>query len=294
MKYLTVFLILFSLCYCHILPDINQMYIENSGNHKETIENQHQHQDQHQHQHHHQHQHKQQHIHGNNSEHIIERRLTYTTKIQERELPSLPTLDLSELSYTYEIEVNSNSENNPYIHESNLPQNLVFIIVGGILLLMFLAFVSYWIVSYSMSYFTAKNHSEKYYYNTPFTFGESSSSSSSSSLDRKSKAGSIYSNFDNLSQVTLNQPLGRSYRNAALDNNRGSMFISPVNEMMMANKLDDNYDSSMTLNNSSTLSLLEGLDVNQSNLNDNMNKLDENGKRMTRVPSLYLEELLDD
>lgn len=79
---------------------------------------------------------------------------------------AMPTL--SATSYTYAIEVPTAEKSkdygsNPYIFKPNMPQNLVFIIMGGIIGLLLICFVVYHIVSYLISNRKAKNEKEVYY-----------------------------------------------------------------------------------------------------------------------------------
>lgn len=178
------------------------------------------------------------------------------------DLPSLPTI---EPSYTFTPEVVP-ATGNPYIERTTLPTNLVFIIVGGILLLVLVASLTYWLIMWIKSFYNAKFHSEKYYYNSPFqlALGDSSTTTTSSTSSLFEKKSSI----SNFSQMTLNQPLnpGRPYRNATLDNNRGSMFFSPTNDLLIPNensKTRSSLDLSRTISgynnelNSSSLSLID-------------------------------------
>lgn len=100
-----------------------------------------------------------------------------------------------------------------------------------------------------------------------------------------------------MSQLTLGQPLGNSYKNAALGNanNRGSMFISPTTDIFFNNNNSSSnfgQNSVVDLNlayNSSSASLLDpGSQMSSPELDS------EPRSKTQRPPSQYLEDLLDD
>lgn len=163
------------------------------------------------------------------------------------DMPTLSTTEESYSSYTATVPTTVN----PYINISTEPQNLVFIIVGGIIGLVLIVFVIVRLYMYWLAGRRAKNEKEVYY--NSFVFGSNTSSSSffgghsssSSMWEKNSSNGlssansSIYMLSKMSSGSLLNQTeggQGRSYRNAlnkdnALVGNRGSMFISPVMQM---------------------------------------------------------------
>ncbi|KAK6458293.1 uncharacterized protein RJT20DRAFT_133729 [Scheffersomyces xylosifermentans] len=217
-------------------------------------------------------------------------------------MPALPTLTTHTTSYSYQIDIpigdknsSPNYKTNPYIYSSKLPEGLVFIVVGSIIAFMLLSFISYRIISSVLSNRRAKTDKEVYYHNFNGGFGlfggTSSTSSygltntSSSSIHEKASIHSnssmymlskhnsiIQSQFDDISNSSSSQP-GRSYRDTVMGNNnssktnlnynRGSMFISPVLEVMNGYKNTSQlelpmYHKSLLLpNNGSALSLLD-------------------------------------
>lgn len=185
----------------------------------------------------------------------------------------LPTLSLPniEATYTYNIEVNDDSKN-PYVYKTELPENLVFIILGGVLLLIFLTVASVMMITWLISLYKAKTQSEKYYYNQPLVYEHQSSSSSNSSIfERKSNHST-----SNLSQLTMNQVLKSK--------NRGSMFFSPTNDFV----LDTNKSSSKVSLFDYNPSVFEWNNID----NNSLDRLDK--KPSKRPPSQYLEDLLGD
>lgn len=163
----------------------------------------------------------------------------------------MPTISES-TSYSYSLAIpnadkTSEARKDPYIYSSSLPENLVFVVVGAIIGFILLCLVVYRIAAYILSNRRAKADREVYFnssYNSGSTFG---SESSNSSMLEKSSLGSVsslhllsrHNSLLQLQHETDNNTMsasqqGRTYRNAVSDNktNRGSMFISPVLELM--------------------------------------------------------------
>lgn len=195
------------------------------------------------------------------SHHRHKRATTASVTLNVRDTTSaMPSLAAT--SYTYAIEVptadkSNDYAQNPYIATTSLPQNLVFIIMGGIIGLLLICFALYHFITYMISNRKAKNEKEVYY-----NFSDSNSlfhdnasgygdlKSSNSSLWEKSTVvtggvgngsnASIYmmskhNSLINFSQRSLldtttisgdsSQP-GKSYRNAV--NNIESFTDSPI------------------------------------------------------------------
>lgn len=202
--------------------------------------------------------------------------------IRKRDIPTLtlptvtsPTISSASetsTSYAYSIDV-QNDSNNPYIARTALPENLVFIIFGGLIGLILSSFISFYLILWLRSLHYAKHEGEKYYYNQSLIFG-SASLSSSSVWEQKSANSTI-------SQMTLNQQLfGR---------NRGSMFFSPTD-----NFWDYSLQKTLDYKSSSPMSLFE---LNGSNLeigNITSDKSLNINLTPRRPPSKYLEDLLGD
>ncbi|CUM45359.1 uncharacterized protein AC631_00474 [Debaryomyces fabryi] len=224
-----------------------------------------------------------------------------TTSMIAEKRDDMPTISESESqSYSYSLAIpnaskTSNSRKDPYIYRSSLPENLVFIVVGAIILFILLCFIGYRITAYILSNKRAKADREVYY-NFGYNPGSGAfgSESSNSSMLEKSSLGSVsslhmLSRHNSLLQlqhetdnITLsNSQQGRSYRNAVSDNkaNRGSMFISPVLELMNTKSNSQlelplyHKNASQTFNNS-LASLIRNLEMMDSPVNDfhpNMN-----------------------
>lgn len=215
----------------------------------------------------------------------------------------MPTF--SSESYSYSIGVPNSQPTavlNPYIHHSSLPNNLVFIIVGAIILAMLVAFALYRVISSFTGRRLAKSDKEVYYSNPSslYHFGGTSSSNSSffekasmastASINQLSKHGSVvwltYRDLDSSSNDSSTP--GHQYRQAITGKEaprRNSLFISPVLDIM--NKRNSQlelplfHDSSMGLN----LSFVNGSDVDVStsrvDVSDRMSRIDVD--RMSRI-----------
>lgn len=177
---------------------------------------------------------------------------TSVTVVKRADMPSLSESETKSYSYSLAIPnaiKTSSSRKDPYIYRSNLPENLVFIVVGAIIGFILLSFLGYRITAYILSNQRAKTDREVYTnfgHNSGSGFAFGSESSNSSMLE-KSSLGSVSSlhmlsrhnsllqlQHDTDTSTLSNSQQGRSYRNAISDNksNRGSMFISPVLELM--------------------------------------------------------------
>lgn len=119
---------------------------------------------------------------------------------------------------------------NPYIHTPTLPSGLAFIILGSILAAIIFGYLCYNVVTYIIHNKKARDEKEVYYHNFNHSYFDSSSSQtlSSSSMYLPGK----YQGTDTSTFVDNSQ--GRSYRESIMGekSNRGSMFISPVLELM--------------------------------------------------------------
>lgn len=148
-------------------------------------------------------------------------------------MPKLTT-SLTEASATYSLavpagyEAERGSPGNPYIYMLSLPSGLMFIIIGSILAALFAGFVLFNIVTRVISHRRAKHEKEMYYPNFNHTFGGGNSSTMSTSSIYLSKYGTDTSTLvDTTTQ-------GKSYQSSIMGDKskRGSMFISPVLELM--------------------------------------------------------------
>lgn len=230
---------------------------------------------------------------------------TNTTSTSALPELSLPTLSSSTSSWATVTQQVDSATSNPYIQRSNLPENFLLVIIGGVLGLIAFATISAFIFASIISRRKARNESEKYYYNTPFSsytpFQDNSSSSFSSSSILETK-----SSLSNMSQLTLGQPLGNSYKNAALgnnnnNNNRGSMFFSPTTDIFVNNNSSSNFGNASVVDlgftyNSSSVSLLDPeSQISSPDLQNGGNReQSQSNLKPKRPPSQYLEDFLDE
>ncbi|ABN67029.2 hypothetical protein PICST_31918 [Scheffersomyces stipitis CBS 6054] len=275
---------------------------------------------------------------------------------------SSATSSSSTTSYSYSIaipvgnEKSSGSPSNPYIYSSSLPDNLVFIVVGAIAGLLLIILILFRLITWIIARRRAKSEKEVYFANFNsggFYAGSSSASSfnglttpsNSSFLEKASMASTsnlllskhnsiIQSHFEDSSNSSSSQQ-GRSYRDAVMGNNnsnanlsnankRGSMFISPVLEVMHSRsasqlELPLYHKSIFQAPNGSVLSLLDPGTPTSTNNNDSLNydiygaekfnllqnytnsDIESNGEsvkpqqqpKRSRPPSQYLEDLLN-
>lgn len=168
-------------------------------------------------------------------------------------LPSISlTLSLSTL-YSYSITVPPSTQTgsyneNPYVYRATKPANLVFIIVGGILGLMLLSLIAIYLAFWLISRSRAKKEREVYFgmLMPGLNLSQLSffNSDGNSSIAEKSSTGwgsnssvlmlhrqSLALHLDRASVLPSQ---GRSYRElqGLEGTRRGSMYISPVLEMM--------------------------------------------------------------
>lgn len=210
---------------------------------------------------------------------------------------SSATVSTTSYSYSIAIPPSTNTNNyikNPYVYVSLLPDGLVFVIVGSILGLVLLILLAYRTALWIISRTRAKNEKAVYFGN----WDNMSTSSASfllggSLLSLLEKGSTIGSNSSIMmlqrNSVALNHELnwetttqGRSYREMTSDvPNRGSMYISPVLELM---KSRSNLD--LPLLHPGDLSL--GMD---SPSTGSMSTPQE--KKRERPPSQILDDLLD-
>ncbi|KAK6464566.1 hypothetical protein DFJ63DRAFT_81923 [Scheffersomyces coipomensis] len=214
--------------------------------------------------HHHHHLHHKHHIEPTG---VIQEQ-PYITEMAKRDdetdLPTVSAMPTLTTTTQYNAVVEVPTVKNPYITSSNLPDGIVFIIVGGIIGLIFISFISYRIIAWIISNRKAKHEKEHYYHNfnnSNSIFGSNGSnglsSSSNSSMFEKNSSFVSNSSFYQLSRtnslaqldemITTSSNPGRAYRdtvsgsiynngsglnlsNSKLANNRGSMFISPILE----------------------------------------------------------------
>ncbi|CAK7892427.1 hypothetical protein CAAN1_01S09978 [[Candida] anglica] len=180
---------------------------------------------------------------------------------------SMPSLSTSTTSYSYSLTVpnseptqssGTSSTSNPYIYRTNLPDNLVFIVIGAVIgFLLITILVVRTFISLSARR-RAKADSEKYVHNSNGIFfsGGDYTSCNSSFIDFSEKSPYTNSSASSLHLLAKNaasnisdssssnaSSQGRTYMNSvqgknAMDqpNNRGSMYISPVLEVMNQNR----------------------------------------------------------
>lgn len=243
---------------------------------------------------------------------------------------SLSSSSSTSSSYTYSVTVIPNSETNapvhssqydPYIQRTDLPDGLLFIIIGAIVGFALVLTILYRIITKIAAMRRAKSDSEKYEF-TPNSLHLHSANPSLidlSSRDRLSiySASSMHLLSKNVAAMGLSLSLsldsdsstggGRSYRNAINNGNktnethRGSMFISPVLEMLnpLNYKLPlnhkgafDTYESSLvddsTRSEMTDCGLLDSFVYSQ----DSLPMITER-PRLSRPPSQLLDEILD-
>ncbi|CAX41040.1 unnamed protein product [Candida dubliniensis CD36] len=273
------------------------------------------------------HHHHHHHMHSNS---ITSLSITPTLVARDATEDSMPTLSTGEptLSITH-IPVS----NNPYVYVSNLPSNLVFIVIGAIFGAILLSIILYRITTHFKYNRQAMNEKETYYTNLNEILNyKSPYSRNSSILD--------LNNNTDLSTSSTSSNQGRSYRDSILGNNkpimkktpstsRNSMFISPTMDFKTFelplyqkqhnassaslilrynnnnNNNNNNTDSSTIVSTAfdekSRITTTTVADGNESSINGstiNGSFLDGGKlappKRVVRAPSLYLEDLLND
>lgn len=285
--------------------------------------------------HHGHHQHKRESIQNTSS--FVKRDKSTSTDTGD-DMPAISSKS-DETSYSYSIAIPNSQKTeepklDPYIFKSSLPENLVFIIVGAIIGFVLLCLMCYRVVTYIISNLQAKSDREVYYHNFGFSSpGAFGTNSSSSSMLEKTSLGSVSSlhalsrhnsvmlaqHDQENSSASETQP-GRSYRNAVSDNkaNRGSMFISPVLQLMHSRSqsqldLPLYHKSTNEGLNNSLASVFRNLEIfNNSPINSTFDSasylLPDNSKtdetmaqqtqsqdprRMKRPPSMVLDNLIN-
>ena len=267
------------------------------------------------------------HHHHKHASSITTLSITPTLVARDATEDAMPTLSTGEptLSITH-IPVLKN----PYIYSSNLPSNLVFIVIGAILGAILLLIILYRITAHFKYNRQAMNEKETYYTNLTEILNQKGApySRNSSILDLSNSNN----NTTDLSSSSTSSNQGRSYRDSVLGNNkpmmtnkpsRNSMFISPTMdlktfELPLYQKQHSTSLASLILrynNDSSTIvstafdeksritTTSTTVDGNESSINGSTinGSYLENGKlappppkRVVRAPSLYLEDLLND
>lgn len=189
--------------------------------------------------------------------------LAQVPTLSARDLPQLPTPAMPTLAQTPEpsaialaIPNSGDALKNPLIHNSSLPTDLVFIVFGAVLGLIFVGFVGYRTVMAIISNVRAKRDREVYL-STPglalFGTGTYTSPSSSNSSFWEKNSGSTASSNSlyPLSQSAKDGSItgdssapGRAYRNAHQGDSgrRNSMFVSPVLDIMNNRKSQSNLE----------------------------------------------------
>lgn len=240
----------------------------------------------------------------------------------ETQMPSVSSLQSDSSTstlYSYDITVPPSTEtgsygNNPYVYRSLKPANLVFIIVGGILglglLLLIVIYLAFWLISRSR----AKKEKEVYMGMGLRMNGLNLSqlsffnSDGNSSIAEKSSTGwgsnssvlmlhrqSLALHLDRHSVLPSQ---GRSYREmlGMEHTRRGSMYISPVLEMMHGrSRLQVDLvrpDSILGLDLPYVDSPLDSPGVYASTDAINTQPIEE--KKKLRPPSQILDDLLGD
>ncbi|CUM68049.1 uncharacterized protein PRCAT00005764001 [Priceomyces carsonii] len=244
--------------------------------------------------------------------------ITITKRANDETTDDMPEITDASTSYSYSIAVPQASESdytNPYIQRTHLPRNLVFIIVGAIIGFMLAILLSYRILSYVISNRRAKSEKEVYFSNSVGRFLDiNGPSSSSSSILEKSSSSSMPSLYLHSRQSSIfNQQLndatqqnalsqaGHSYRDNST--NRGSMFISPVLEIMKLNSssqlelplyhknIQQSSSSSLILNQHDSSNHYETEVSSEENIKDEHKNPAPSTLR--RPPSQYLDDLID-
>ena len=259
-----------------------------------------------------------------------------------RDMPKIDTLSSSSLSsltsYSYNVQIPTATNQNPYLLRDSAPRGTTFVAVGVVICVILASFFAFWLISYLCSARRAKIERETYFPNMPLGasfLGANSSDTSSimekgslSSLSSLHKLSSHNSMLQLQQEKEIDTPFkssrqGHAYRNACNDN-RGSMYISPVLDLM-SKKAPSLIDLPMTAPNNPTKSnlfytrdasrpsfytptdsgsgspLYEDVSVMEyskpadtSYYNDSASHFKSQKPQMSRAPSLYLDDLLDD
>ncbi|PVH18261.1 uncharacterized protein CXQ87_001180 [Candidozyma duobushaemuli] len=232
-------------------------------------------------------------------------------------LPSMSSTSSSSTSYSYSITVPPSTQTgsydeNPYVYRSTKPANLVFIIVGAILGLILLSLIAIYLAFWLISRSRAKKEREVYFgMQMPGLNSSQSSffnSDGNSSIAEKSSTGwgsnsSVLmlhrqSSALHLDRASVLPSQGRSYRESqGLEGTRrGSMYISPVLEMMHGRSRSQvdliRPDSIYGLDSSYVDSPLDSPADYASTDAINTQPIEE--KKKSRPPSQVLDDLLGD
>ena len=219
---------------------------------------------------------------------------------------------------------------NPYISVPNLPSGLVFIITGSIIGCILVGCILYRIITYFINNIKAKQEKEVYYhnFNNHLLWSDSSTmdftSASSINLEKNHSSNSSLFKLSNHScdmSTLIDTTPGRSYRDTVVGkgeskSNRGSMFISPVLDVMAMKNTSELtlplYHKPMLTNSTCSLLTLQNdlhtdeNDTHQDSPSTNhsngdikkspqLNNLsDIKNSSIPRPPSQYLEDLLND
>lgn len=258
-----------------------------------------------------------------------------------RDMPKLDTLTSSSLSltsYSYSVQIPTATNQNPYLLRNTAPRGTTFVAVGVVICVILASFFAFWFISYLCSARRAKAERETYFPNMPFGasfLGANSSDCSSimekgslSSLSSLHKLSSHNSILQLQQEKEIDTPFksskqGHAYRNACNDN-RGSMYISPVLDLMSKKApslIDlpmaalnhptnsdlfyirdsskptfytpiDSGPGSPAYENTSVLDNSKPTDTNY--YNESVSNFKSQKPQMTRAPSLYLDDLLED
>jgi hypothetical protein len=271
--------------------------------------------------------------------HHRHRRPETLMKRDTTKLPSLPTMTqaMAHTSSSASISIGipagdvatNNYVKNPYISVPDLPSGLVFIITGSIIGCILMGSILYRMITYFIHNIKAKQEKEVYYhnFNNHLLWSDSSTvdftSTSSINLEKTHSSNSslfkLSNNFYDVSTLIDTTP-GRSYRDTVVGkgeskSNRGSMFISPVLDVMAMKNTSELtlplYHKPMLTSSSCSLLTLqndlqtEEYDTHKDNPCENssgdikkspqLNNLsDMKNSSISRPPSQYLEDLLND
>ncbi|CAI5760579.1 unnamed protein product [Candida verbasci] len=223
--------------------------------------------------------------------------ISYTLNIRDNAMPTMT--DSSSETFTASIP----TIKNPFIHESKLPLNLIFIIFGAILFAILLGVITHRIILYYIYNFKAKNEKEVYFANFNNLFHSDNDSSIVSRFDEK---GSSYNTTTSstLSSPSTNVTLlshGKSYRNSIFEsidkfekekaNRKSTMFTNPSLEYNKLNTPLYNHENYSVGSRS-----LYNLDLNLSfidNLESNDDVTLKEQPKRPRTPSLVLDDILN-
>lgn len=232
----------------------------------------------------------------------------------KRELPQLPTESAlpapaqtpAPTAIALSIPNSGDAPKNPFIHTSALPTDLVFIVLGAVLAVIFACFVGYRSAMAIISNMRAKRDREVYISNPGLSlFGNNHTSpSSSDSSFWEKNSGSASSN--NSSDMSDSSTPGRSYRHAHSQGDggrRNSMFVSPVLDIMNNRKSQSNLELPL-FHKSDATSLYSGVNGSLGSLflngspnvdfPEGFGERQYSGARGARPPSQILDDLINE